>query len=112
MDKSSHNANATDEKIADTASESVVSHSNNETIDMEPFARRPLRDSAADAITHFLGEIDEQHTDLYNMVIAQVEEPLLAAVMKHTHDNQSQASKLLGLNRGTLRKKLRRYGLV
>ena len=74
---------------------------------------RPLRDSAQDAIRHFLMEIDDQpYTDLYDMVIAQVEEPLLAEIMRHTSGNQSKASEMLGLNRGTLRKKLRRYNII
>jgi len=76
-------------------------------------APRPLRDSARDAIGHFLSQIDDQpYTDLYDMVIAQVEEPLLIEMMRHTNGNQSKASEMLGLNRGTLRKKLRRYGII
>ena len=51
-------------------------------------------------------------TDLYQMVLAEVEAPLLEAVMRYTGDNQSQASEILGLNRGTLRKKLKHYGLL
>ena len=49
---------------------------------------------------------------LYDMVLHQVEEPLLRAVMDYTQQNQSHASAMLGLNRGTLRKKLRQYGLL
>ena len=74
---------------------------------------QPLRDSAYQSICHFLQQLDgEGCSDLYAMVIAQVEEPLLKAVMQHTDGNQSQASVMLGLNRGTLRKKLRDYGLL
>jgi Fis family transcriptional regulator len=46
------------------------------------------------------------------MVMAQVEEPLLTAVMSYTRGNQSKASEMLGLNRGTLRKKLREHKLL
>ena len=46
------------------------------------------------------------------MVMAQVEEPLLRAVMKATCGNQSKAAAMLGLNRGTLRTKLRHYKLL
>ena len=73
----------------------------------------PLRDSAAEAIAHFLSTLDgEACSDLYNMVLHQVEEPLLRAVLDYTQQNQSHASAMLGLNRGTLRKKLRQYGLL
>jgi Fis family transcriptional regulator len=49
--------------------------------------------------------------DLYRLVLAELEEPLFRAVLKHTGGNQSKASELLGINRGTLRKKLKQYGL-
>jgi Fis family transcriptional regulator len=41
-----------------------------------------------------------------------VEAPLLETVMQHTRSNQSKASAMLGLNRGTLRKKLKKYGML
>ena len=73
----------------------------------------PLRESANDSIQRFLNTLDgETCQDLYAMVIAQVEEPLLAAVMDYTRGNQSKASEMLGLNRGTLRKKLREHKLL
>ena len=46
------------------------------------------------------------------VVIAQVEEPLLRTVLQETSGNQSKAAAMLGLNRGTLRKKLRQYHLI
>ncbi len=49
--------------------------------------------------------------DLYNLVLGQVEEPLFQAVMKYTNGNQSQAAEMLGINRGTLRKKLKTYSI-
>lgn len=73
----------------------------------------PLRDSAAQAIAHFLDTLDgEPCSDLYNMVLHQVEQPVLKAVLEYTKQNQSQAAAMLGLNRGTLRKKLRQHGLL
>lgn len=47
--------------------------------------------------------------DLYNMVLAEMEVPLLKVTMRHTNWNQSKAAKLLGISRGTLRKKLAIY---
>ena len=51
-------------------------------------------------------------SNLHELVIKEVEEPLLTAVMEHTSNNQSKASIMLGLNRGTLRTKLKQYGLL
>lgn len=73
----------------------------------------PLRESARESIDHFLRELDDQTcTDLHAMVVAQVEEPVLAAVLEHVQHNQSRAAAMLGLNRGTLRKKLLQYELI
>jgi Fis family transcriptional regulator len=49
--------------------------------------------------------------DLYQLVIGEVEKPLLRAVLTYTHGNQSEAAEILGINRGTLRKKLKAYKL-
>ncbi len=49
--------------------------------------------------------------DLYHMVMHQVEAPMLEVVLSHTQGNQSQAADILGINRGTLRKKLKQYHL-
>ena len=61
----------------------------------------------------YLRELDGQMTtDFYDMVLSQIEEPLLEEIMAHTRNNQTKASIMLGLNRGTLRKKLKRYNLI
>jgi Fis family transcriptional regulator len=44
--------------------------------------------------------------------MSQVEEPLLRAVLEATGGNQSRAAAMLGLNRGTLRTKLKHYKLI
>ena len=49
--------------------------------------------------------------DLYELVIGEVEKPLFRAVMTYTNGNQSEAAEILGINRGTLRKKLKAYKL-
>ena len=72
-----------------------------------------LRDSVAIALNNYFAHLDGQEvTDVYNMVLSEVEAPLLEEVMKYTRNNQTKASVLLGLNRGTLRKKLKLYGLL
>jgi Fis family transcriptional regulator len=47
--------------------------------------------------------------NLYDLVMTEVETPLLMAVLEYTKNNQSKAAEILGLNRGTLRKKLKQY---
>lgn len=65
------------------------------------------------ALAKYFDHLDgEQTTNLYALVLQEIETPLLAAVMKHTRNNQSKASAMLGLNRGTLRKKLKQYDLL
>ena len=49
--------------------------------------------------------------DLYQLVMGEVEKPLFRAVLVHTNGNQSEAAEILGINRGTLRKKLKVYKL-
>lgn len=50
--------------------------------------------------------------DLYELVIGEVEKPLFRVVLDYTGGNQSLAASILGINRGTLRKKLRRHGML
>jgi Fis family transcriptional regulator len=45
------------------------------------------------------------------MVLREVEEPLFRAVLDYSSGNQCRAAAILGINRGTLRKKLRQFGL-
>jgi Fis family transcriptional regulator len=74
---------------------------------------RPLRRSVEIAVGNYFAQLDGQMvTDVYDMVLQEVEAPLLEAVLKYTRNNQTLASSVLGLNRGTLRKKLKRYGLL
>lgn len=72
-----------------------------------------LRDAVTAAVRAYLEELDGQmSTDVYQMVLAEVEAPLLEEIMAYTDNNQTRASIMLGLNRGTLRKKLKQYNLV
>ncbi len=74
---------------------------------------RSLRESVEVAVNNYFSHLEGQHvTDVYDMVLQEVEAPLLEAVLKYTRNNQTRASTVLGLNRGTLRKKLKRYGLL
>ena len=75
--------------------------------------RTSLRQSVRQAVRAYLDELDgEPGSDVYQMVLAEVEAPLLEEIMRYTRQNQTRASQMLGLNRGTLRKKLKQYGLL
>ena len=50
--------------------------------------------------------------NLYKFVIKEVERPLMKEVMKYTENNQSEAAKILGINRTTLRNKLKQYKII
>ncbi|MEZ5554639.1 DNA-binding transcriptional regulator Fis [Haliea sp.] len=83
--------------------------------DSTPAAPAPerLHDAVARAVGEYLEALDGQSTtDFYQLVLAEVEAPLLRAVMDYTRNNQTRASHMLGLNRGTLRKKLKQYQLI
>lgn len=72
-----------------------------------------LRESVRRALTNYFHEIDgEEVTNLYELVLAEVEAPMLDVVMRKVRSNQSKAARMLGLNRGTLRKKLKQYNLI
>ncbi|MEH6582606.1 MAG: DNA-binding transcriptional regulator Fis [Halioglobus sp.] len=72
-----------------------------------------LRDAVTLAMANYLKQLDGQMaTDVYPMVLAEIEAPLLTAIMEYTRNNQTKASIMLGLNRGTLRKKLKQYKLI
>jgi Fis family transcriptional regulator len=49
---------------------------------------------------------------LYDLVLREVEEPLFRTVLNYSSGNQSRAAEVLGINRATLRKKLREFGLA
>ncbi|WP_240609811.1 DNA-binding transcriptional regulator Fis [Billgrantia endophytica] len=76
-------------------------------------AEQPLRKAVDCAMRRYFDHLDGgTATDLYAMVMTEVEAPLMAAVMDYTQGNQTRAAEILGLNRGTLRKKLKQHDLI
>jgi Fis family transcriptional regulator, factor for inversion stimulation protein len=73
----------------------------------------PLCVHVEDAVEKYLARVvGENLNDFYNVVLEQVEVPLFKKVMAHVGNNQSKAAEVLGLSRGTLRKKLKQYSLL
>ena len=72
----------------------------------------PLRECVRDAVSQYFSQLDGYDAcDLFNLVMSEVEAPLLESVMAHTRGNLTRAAAILGINRGTLRKKLKQYNL-
>ena len=75
-------------------------------------AVEPLRQCVSSALERYFETLDgHDASDLFTLVMSEVEAPLFESVMRHTQGNQSKAAALLGINRGTLRKKLRQYDI-
>lgn len=65
------------------------------------------------ALTNYLKQLDgQQPSNVYELVMNEVEAPLLKVIMEYTGENQTKASEALGLNRGTLRKKLKQFDML
>ncbi len=74
--------------------------------------RPGLQECIVSALQQYFAKLEGQSvTNLYDMVLAEVEVPLLEAVMRYCRGNQSKAAIMLGISRGTLRKKLKIYNI-
>jgi Fis family transcriptional regulator len=88
-----------------------------ETIQMHTAERTQVSANLTEAVEHsvdqylkILGNPDS--ANVYELVLEQIEEPLLRKVLKFVRNNQVRAAKLLGISRGTLRKKMKKYGML
>lgn len=73
----------------------------------------PLSDMTEMALKDYLSKLNgHAPVELYDLVLREVEVPLFRLVMDYTRGNQSRAADILGINRGTLRKKLKKHGLM
>jgi Fis family transcriptional regulator len=72
----------------------------------------PLRGHAERALSDYFTSLNgHRPAHLYDLVLREVEEPLFRVVLDYAEGNQSRAAGILGINRGTLRKKLKQFGL-
>ena len=74
--------------------------------------RKSLKYQVGLALRRYFKELDgNKATNVFEMVIKEVEKPMLEEVMKFCNGNKSQASKILGINSVTLRTKLKQYNI-
>lgn len=72
-----------------------------------------LSETTATTVKEYLQLLgDQDATFLYRQVMDEVERPLLEVLMTHTNGNQSRTAAYLGINRATLRSKLKRHSLI
>ena len=79
----------------------------------DSYSKKPLKDEVRKAMNRYFNQHDQKNIpiDVYQLVLNEVEPPLLNTVMKFSNNNQSKAAKILGINRTTLRTKLKKYNI-
>ena len=77
----------------------------------DSYSKKPLKDEVRKAMNRYFNQLDQKNTPIYvyNLVLKEVEPPLLNSVMKFCNNNQSKAARILGIIRTTLRTKLKKY---
>ncbi|MAQ98884.1 MAG: DNA-binding transcriptional regulator Fis [Gammaproteobacteria bacterium] len=77
----------------------------------DSYSKKPLKDEVRKAMNRYFNQLDQKNTpiNVYNLVLKEVEPPLLNSVMNFCNNNQSKAARILGINRTTLRTKLKKY---
>lgn len=81
---------------------------------LPPLDEFSLEDIVEAKISRFLdqmGSFFHENDNLHHIIMRRVEKPLLRQVMKRTGGNQVHAARILGINRNTLRKKIKIYDL-
>ena len=79
----------------------------------DSYSKKPLKDEVRKALNRYFNQLDQKNTpiNVYQLVLNEVEPPLLRSVMQFSNNNQSKAAKILGINRTTLRTKLKKYNI-
>ena len=71
-----------------------------------------LGENVKEAMDKYFVDMDgHEPANLHDLIMSQVEKPLIESVIDNTQGNISRAAQLLGLNRGTLRNRMQKYGL-
>ncbi|MCB6184006.1 Fis family transcriptional regulator [Leeia sp. TBRC 13508] len=80
---------------------------------IETSTNDPVSACVNQALKQYFADLDgETPANIYDMVLRSIEKPMLEFVLKEAGGNQSKAADWLGLNRNTLRKKMKEHGLL
>ena len=72
----------------------------------------PLRQHVQNTVSRYLQDMGNTDPEnLYQMLLAEIEPPLIEEILKRTGGNQSRAAGMLGITRNTLRTKMQRYSI-
>ncbi len=75
--------------------------------------RSDIAECVRHSLERYFRDLDgEAPSDIYDMVLRQMERPMLEVVMREAEGNQTRASDMLGMNRNTLRRKLTDHGMI
>ncbi|HVE44142.1 MAG TPA: helix-turn-helix domain-containing protein [Gammaproteobacteria bacterium] len=86
---------------------------NKSTTLVENLQKITLKQVVQDTLRNYFSNIgNEQPVDFYAILLEEIERPLLEVLINYTQYNQVKMAQILGISRGTLRKKLKQYGLL
>ena len=93
-----------------TSTHTTIQSSSNQ-MSSQP-SHQTLRDAVRTCLEKYFADLDgHEPAEIHQLVMAEVEPAMLETVMRFARGNQTRAADMLGINRTTLRKKLRQYGL-
>lgn len=99
-------------KIAKSAAKSAAKRREKKAAKVLAKGKKPLATMTESALEEYFRKLNGTTPgDLYDLVLSEVERPLFRTVLAYTEGNQSRAAEILGINRGTLRKKLKAYSI-
>jgi Fis family transcriptional regulator len=86
---------------------------NKHPADVSTEATITLKEHVAQIMQHYFSNLKgEEPRHVYDFFLDEVQEPLLTVVMKIARQNQSEAARILGVSRGTLRTLLKKFGML
>ena len=75
-------------------------------------SQHDLAKCITDSLEQYFRDLDgEKPAAIYDMVLRSVERPMLEVVLAKAGSNQTLAAEMLGINRNTLRKKIKTYNI-